>query len=670
MIQACWKLAATNRQGFKDATKEVAAMADVRLASYGSWPSPITSDLIVAETIALSEMWLDEGDVYWLEGRPREAGRYVLVRQDANGQTSDVTPTPFNVRTRVHEYGGGAYTVHAGVVYFSHYQDQRLYRQFPGAAPKAITPPPPEPANGDMCLRFADGLIDAGRQRWIGVREDHLVQGREAVNTLVSLDLSGAEAARVLVEGADFYSTPRLSPDGKRLAWLSWNHPNMPWMGTELWVAEFAANGDLTEYRQIAGGPAESIFQPEWSPDGFLHYISDRSGWWNLYREETGQSLALYPLSAEFGQPQWVFGMSTYAFLSAEQLVCTYTQNGLDRLALLDLTTRQLTPLDLPFTNYHYLRASCNRVAFRAGSATEPASIVALDVATRTTKILARATSVASNPQVSRYFSRPQPIEFPTEGGKTAHGLYYPPCNPDCTPLAGEKPPLVVKCHGGPTGMASSILDLRIQFWTSRGVAVLDVNYGGSTGYGREYRDRLHLTWGVVDVDDCVNGARHLASQGLADAERMVITGGSAGGYTTLAALAFRDTFKGGGSHYGVSDLEALFSDTHKFESRYDEYLIGPYPAAKEVYRQRSPINHVDRLTAPVIFFQGDEDRVVPPNQAERMVQALRRKGVPVGYLLFAGEQHGFRKAENIKRALDAELYFYAVLVFKTALMF
>jgi dipeptidyl aminopeptidase/acylaminoacyl peptidase len=644
-------------------------MTDVK-ASYGSWRSPITSDLIVADAIALSEVWLDDDDVYWLEGRPKEAGRYVLARRDAQGRTIDVTPAPFNVRTRVHESGGGAYTVHDGVAYFSHFQDQRLYRQRPGSTPEPISPLPPDPADGETTLRYADGVIDAGRQRWIGVREDHLVKGREAVNALVSLDLKGAELARILVEGADFYSSPRLSPDGNHLAWLNWNHPNMPWMGTELWIADVSAAGGLTGQRRIAGGPTESLFQPEWSPDGTLTYVSDRSGWWNLYCLEDNQSVALCPMAAEFGQPQWVFGLSTYAFVSAEELVCTYTQNGLDHLALFHIPTRRLTPIDLPYTHYSYLRARGNQVAFQAGSAAEPASIVLLDLATRTTRVLARATSVASNPQLNRYLSRPQPIEFPTEGGKTAHGLYYPPFNPDYTCPAGEKPPLVVKCHGGPTGAASSLLDLRIQFWTSRGIAVLAVNYGGSTGYGREYRERLHLAWGVVDVDDCVNGARYLASQGLADAERSVITGGSAGGYTTLAALALRDYFKGGGSHYGVSDLEALFHDTHKFESRYAEDLIGPYPAAKEMYQRRSPIFHVDRLTKPVIFFQGDEDRVVPPNQAERMVEALRRKGIPVGYLLFTGEQHGFRKAENIKRALDAELYFYAVLVFKVALLF
>ena len=375
-------------------------------------------------------------------------------------------------------------------------------------------------------------------------------------------------------------------------------------------------------------------------------------------------------MAAEFGVAQWVFGLSTYAFVAADKLVCAYTEQGLDRLALLEVSSGKLTPIDLPYTDYSYLRAKGNRVVFRAGSATEPASVVMLDLTTRQTTVLARATSVATNPFISRFFSRPQPIDFPTENGKKAHGLFYPAFNPDWTAPADDRPPLVVKSHGGPTSAADSTLDLRIQFWTSRGMAVLDVNYGGSTGYGREYRERLHLAWGIVDVDDCVNGARHLASQGLADVGRTVITGGSAGGYTTLAALTFRDYFKGGGSHYGVSDLEALVRDTHKFESHYLDDLIGPYPAAKEVYHERSPIHHVERLTAPVIFFQGDEDRVVPPNQAELMVEALRKKGIPVGYLLFEGEQHGFRKAANIKRALDTELCYYAMLVFRIGLTF
>jgi dipeptidyl aminopeptidase/acylaminoacyl peptidase len=646
---------------------------------YGSWLAPITSDLIVAESIGLSGALLDGEDIYWIESRPREAGRNVIVRRSADGRREDVNPPPFNARTRVHEYGGGAATVDRGDVYYSGFADQRLYRQDRGAdGPVPITPPSPDPSRPRLSWRYADGVIDRVRNRWIGVREDHTTVGdrHEPVNTLADIDLAAGGAGRVLVQGNDFYSSPRLSPDGGRLAWLTWNHPDMPWVGTELWIAGCAPDGSLTGARRVAGGRTESIFQPEWSPDGRLHFISDRSGWWNLYRleEDAGGGGAvirpLCPMAAEFGQPQWNFGMSTYAFADADRLVCSYSQNGTERLALLDLRSLALTPIDLPYTDISSVRASGDRVVFRAGSPADPAAIVLLRLGTGKTEVLQSAMPAASKPELQRYFSVPRHVEFPTEGGKTAHGFYYPPCNPEYAAPEGEKPPLLVKCHGGPTSSTSGSLDLRVQYWTSRGIAVLDVDYGGSTGYGREYRDRLHLRWGIVDVDDCVNGAKYLVEQGLADGARAVITGGSAGGYTTLAALTFRDFFKGGASYYGVSDASALARDTHKFEARYLDWLIGSYPAQEKVYRERSPACHADRLDRPVIFFQGDEDEIVPPNQTEVMVDALRRKGIPVGYLLFTGEQHGFRKGENIKRALDAELYFYASLIFTTGLTF
>jgi dipeptidyl aminopeptidase/acylaminoacyl peptidase len=375
-------------------------------------------------------------------------------------------------------------------------------------------------------------------------------------------------------------------------------------------------------------------------------------------------------MDAEFGQPQWVFGMSTYACAGPGRLVCAYLSKGLGCLGVLDVSTKRLTQIDLPYTDISSVRAEGDRIVFRAGSATSPASFVSLDLGTGNIETLKQSTTVADDPNLSKYFTRAEAVEFPTEGNQTAFGLYYPAFNPDYSGVPGEKPPLVVKCHGGPTAAASSTLDLRIQYWTSRGISVLDVNYGGSTGFGRAYRERLDLNWGIVDVNDCVNGARFLAEKGLVDGERSVITGGSAGGYTTLAALTFRDYFRGGGSHFGVSDLAALARDTHKFESRYLDGLIGPYPEREDLYRERSPIFYTELLSAPVIFFQGEEDMVVPPSQAELMIEALRKKGTPVGYLLFSGEQHGFRKAENIKRSLDAELYFYAVNVFRTGLSF
>ncbi len=636
-------------------------MAEPQVAPYGTWRSPVTSELIVRGAVGLNMIALDGDDCYWIEVRPAEAGRSVIVRHTAADAPRDVTPADFNARTRVHEYGGGDYCVHDGTVYFVNFSDQRLYYQAPAAAPAALTP-------AGVDLRYADMTFDANRQRLISVREDHrAAPEHEAVNTLVSLKLDGTEGGgRVLVSGYDFYSTPRVSPDGKRLAWLCWNHPNMPWDGCELWVAELAADGALGPSVRVAGSVEESIFQPAWSPDGVLHFVSDRSGWWNLYRagretdavQEIGAGVELlYEMAAEFGRPQWGFGLSAYAFATATRIVCTYIERGQSRLALLDTATRQLEPFAVPYTDITYLHATPTHAFFRAGAATTGAAVVRRDLATGATEVLRRGSDLHIDPG---YLSVPEPVEFPTEQELTAHAFYYPPRNRDYVAPVDERPPLLVKSHGGPTSAASPALNLNIQYWTSRGFAVLDVNYGGSTGYGRAYRLRLNDQWGIVDVDDCVNGARHLIAQGLADGARCVIAGGSAGGYTTLAALTFRALFKAGASHYGVSDLGALVRDTHKFESRYLDRLIGPYPERADIYHARSPINFTDRLACPIIFFQGLEDKVVPPNQAELMVAALKAKGLPVAYVPFAGEQHGFRRAENIRRALDGELYFYA----------
>jgi dipeptidyl aminopeptidase/acylaminoacyl peptidase len=653
-------------------------------APYGSWKSPITSDLIAAKSIGLSEVRIDGDEIYWLESRPHEAGRYVVVRYiRGNAAGEEINPDPFNVRTRVHEYGGGAWTISGGVLYFSNFSDGRLYRMERGGHW-------PYPISPEGAWRYADGIIDPRRHRWIGVREDHdpneaILGGGTVINTIVSIDMDhgwthgdGEDyGCTVLASGHDFYSSPQLSPDGRWLAFLAWDHPNMPWTGTSLYVLQLGQDGKPAgEPLLVAGGPKESIFQPSWAPDGSaLFFVSDRSGWWNLYRQKSRTPIeALAPMDAEFGQPQWVFGMSTYAFAGPGRVVCSYVSKGLGRLAVINLgginlESGGLTELDVPWTEFSSVEAKNGRVVFRGGSPAAPGSIVLMDLDSQKTEVLKQATTVADDPEIASYFVRAEAVEFPTANGKTAFGLFYPAFNPDYI-AEGDLPPLLVKCHGGPTSAASSSLDLRIQYWTSRGIAVLDVNYGGSTGYGREYRERLDANWGIVDVDDCANGARYLAEQGWVDAARCVITGGSAGGYTTLAALTFRDVFRGGASHYGVSDPAALARDTHKFEARYLDSLIGPYPEREDLYRERSPIAHVESLSVPIIFFQGDEDMVVPVNQTEMMVDALRKKGLPVGYLLFSGEQHGFRKAENIKRALDAELYFYAVNVFRIGLAF
>lgn len=625
-------------------------MTGAQVAPYGSWKSPITSELLVSETVGIGQIALDGEVVYWSEMRPKEGGRNCVVRRTPDGKISDVTPAPFNARTRAHEYGGAAFFVAEGTVYFSNFADGRLYRLPPGGEPQPLTP-------ADRDWRYADGIADTARGRLICVREDHTGSSHEPVNTLVSVDLRGSEQVRVLVAGEDFYSSPRLSPDGSKLAWLSWNHPNLPWDGTELWVAEMNADGSVGDSHLVAGGVSESIFQPEWSPDGVLHFVSDRTGWWNLYRWGAGGAEPLCEMEAEFGLPQWVFGMCTYAFASENRIICTYSQHGTWHLASLDTAAKQLEKIETPYTDISDLQASGGGVAFQAGSPKEPTALVLLDLTAGTMQVLRRSSQVAIDPG---YLSAPQAIEFPTENGLAAHAFFYPPQNRDFTAPAGEKPPLLVKSHGGPTAAASSSLSLKIQYWTSRGFAVLDVNYGGSTGYGRAYRQRLDGQWGAVDVADCASGARYLAERGLVDGSRLAIAGGSAGGYTTLCALTFRDVFKAGASYYGVSDLEALAKDTHKFEARYLDRLIGPLPQRKDLYRERSPIHFTDRLSCPVIFFQGLEDKVVPPSQAEMMVAALRAKGLPVAYVAFEGEGHGFRKAENIQRALDGEFYFYS----------
>ena len=625
-------------------------MAQIKISPYGSWKSPVTSDLIVSETVVLGSLTLEGRDTYWIELRPTEEGRLVIIHHSADGQTHEVNPSPLNARTRVHEYGGRAYAVDQGVVYFSNFEDQRLYVvDSPGEAPRPLTP--------ETDLRYADYAIDRARGRMICVREDHRAPG-EAVNSLVSLSLAGGDEGQVIVSGNDFYSSPRLSPDGRQLAWLTWNHPNMPWDGTELWLGELDEDGYIAHSELIAGGLEESIFQPQWSPDGGLYFVSDRNGWWNLYRWRERTVEPLYPLEAEFGQPQWVFGMSAYGFASPDRVICSYTQHGASRLASLDLHRKKLEDFDLPgIISFWSLQVAPGKAVFVAGSLTESARIVELDLESRQIEVFRRESLVKVDPG---YISEVKEIEFPTENGMSAYGFFYPPRNRDYQAPEGELPPLLVLSHGGPTGATDPSLDLGIQFWTSRGFAVLDVNYGGSTGYGRAYRERLNGQWGVVDVDDCVNGARFLVHQGRVDGNRLAIRGGSAGGYTTLSALAFRDVFKAGASHFGIGDLETFVKDTHKFESRYLDRLVGPYPERKDLYHDRSAINFVDQLSAPMILFQGLEDKIVPPNQAESMVAAVRARGLPVAYLPFEGEQHGFRKSENIKRALEAELYFYS----------
>lgn len=619
----------------------------------------------------LLEPRVDGADLYWLEGRPAHEGHQVLVQRRPDGEIVDVTAATTNVRSRVHEYGGASYIVQSGIVYFTRFDDGRLYRQMLGDVPVPLTEP--------GASRFADLVVDEQRSSLICVREDHTESGRiprgEAANSLVAVSFGSRDdqPIRTLAAGNDFYSSPRLSPDGSRLAWITWNHPNMPWDGTELWVADLAPDGSLGPPAQVAGGPTESVAQPEWSPQGVLHYVSDRSGWWNLYRwleaasgpgatrpsPSSGPGIeAVAPIEAEFCHHQWRFGRPTYVFAPGGEIIAIARRMGEDQLLRVDPERHSERRIGVPYTEIEFICGGNGKVAFVAGRPEEETAIVALDLDSGRCEVIRRASNVAVN---RRYVSLPEKIEFPTERGLIAHGFFYRPTNPEYRGARGERPPLVVRCHGGPTSNASTSLDPDVQRLTSRGIAVLDVDHGGSTGYGRAYRDRLNGEWGVVDVEDCVNGARYLGAQGVVDPNRLAITGKSAGGWTTLCAAAFTRAFRGGVAYFSITDLQDWASGTHKFESRYLEHLIGPHESRRDLYVERSPTNAAAQFSCPVVIIQGLDDHVVPPDQASKMVEALRQAGKPFTYVEFPDEGHGLRKAANIERALEAELGLYAL---------
>jgi len=635
-----------------------------RTAPYGTWASPITLDRLVGHVVGLSFPLEVGGYVYWSESRPAEGGRCVLVRAPAADLSAahDVFGPDHNARSTVHEYGGLCYTVDAETVYFSNYTDQRLYRVTPGTPPLAITPEPP----GPRAVRYAAPVVSPDRRHLVAVRERHFDPDLPAtvVNDLVALSTGPESEVRVLAEGHDFYSHPVFSPDGTRLAWVAWDHPNMPWDGTELWEAELDDTLSVVASRKVEGGRQESVTQPKYSSSGDLVFVSDRTGWWNLYvaGDEPGGATPLAPMEAEIGGPDWVFGTSSYAHLADGSIVAAWGESGLGRLGVLPPGATAFTPIDTGWTSFLYLRTSDDgrSVLAVAGSAAEPATVVRIAPAQiangRAVRELKRSREGGVD---ASYISLPEPIEYETAGGRTAHALFYAPKNPDFEAGAGERPPLIVRVHGGPTSAATSVLDYGIQFWTSRGFGLVDVNYGGSTGYGRPYRERLRGNWGVVDVEDSTNAARHLAGCGQADGDRLLIHGGSAGGYTTLCAVTFTDTFTAGASYFGIADTIVFAKETHKFESRYMDALFGPWPEAEAVYRERSPALHTEHLRTPLIVFQGLEDKVVPPDQAEIMVEALRVNGVPHTYVPYAGEQHGFRRSENVRRTAEAELYFF-----------
>ena len=617
-----------------------------KLAPYGTWHSPLAATDLASSAISLNYVQVSEGVPYWVESRPAEGGRCVVVTAAAGGAVREITPPRFNVRTRIHEYGGTPYVMNHGTVYFCNFADQRLYAQRPGETPVALTP---------EGYRYADFDLDESGQRLFCVREDH-TRGGEPKNTIVVLDTTAGGPGKVLFEGSDFVAYPRVSADGRRIAWIAWDHPNMPWDTTTLYVANLTGSG-LSEITAVAGGSEESVVEPRWDADGTLYFVSDRSNWWNLYRHEGGHVTPVFSFEAEIASPLWTLGQSNYALTGDGRAVVRYTIAARDQLGVVSLESGQLAPLVLPFVGLSNVQlASANTAVAVAASPTAEAAVVTVDLGTGSYEVLRVPGSLKLD---APFISVAESIEFPTAGGLTAHAFYYPPTNADFAGPAGEKPPLVVKVHGGPTSHSKAELATGIQYWTSRGFALLDVNHGGSSGFGRAYRERHKGNWGVVDVADVVAGVKYLIDAGRVDGNRAAIRGGSAGGFTVLAALAFYDVFKAGANYYGVSDLEALARDTHKFEARYLDRLVAPLPEGRAVYEARAPIRHLEGFKAALITFQGSEDKVVPPDQSRAIVAALKAKGVPVAYIEFEGEQHGFRKAENIVRSLESELAFY-----------
>ncbi|KAI9118199.1 hypothetical protein K1719_010531 [Acacia pycnantha] len=674
--QSCKAMATVPTPHKKDAAAQ-AAQEELITAPYGSWKSPLTADVVSGASKRLGGTAVDgHGRLIWLESRPTESGRAVLVREPekAGDEPTDITPKEFGVRTIAQEYGGGAFSVSGDIVIFANYKDQRLYKQ--SISSQDVPPIPLTPDYGGTVVSYADGVFDARFNRYVCVREDRRQSNINSATTIVSIALGNKDVQEpeVLVSGSDFYAFPRFDPKAERIAWIQWNHPNMPWDKSELWVGYISENGEIYKRSCIAGADpllVESATEPKWSPDGELFFITDRgNGFWNLHKrtESEHKVVPVYSLDAEFSRPLWVFGINSYEFIQSNKqrnlIACSYRRQGRSYLGIIDdVESSKITVLDIPFTDIDNITSGKDGLYVEGASAVHPSSVAKVALDDQKSKVVNFNIVWSSSPdsvKFSSYFSKPELIEFPTEvPGQNAYAYFYPPCNPIYQASQREKPPLLLKSHGGPTAETRGVLNLNIQYWTSRGWAFADVNYGGSTGYGREYRDRLLGRWGIVDVDDCCNCAKYLVDSGKVDGERLCITGGSAGGYTTLAALAFKDTFKAGASLYGVADLKMLTAETHKFESHYIDNLVGD---EKQLF-ERSPINHVEKFSCPIILFQGLEDKVVPPDQARKIYQALKEKGVPVALVEYEGEQHGFRKAENIKFTLEQQMVFFARLI-------
>lgn len=642
----------------------------VTQSPYGSWKSPIDSTLIVSNMVRMGKVCLDGGDLFWLETRPEESGRDMICSMREDKCLQDITPQPFNSRTRVHEFGGGGFAAASGLIFFSNLLDQRVYVQEKGKDGQFQVPRPltPEPAAPGKHLRFADLALDKKRARLIAVQEDHRETDQDSPAAIVSIELTGesSSAPLCLTSGADFYTSPRVSQDGSKLAWLQWNHPDMPWYQTELWIADITDDGTLENKQMIAGDANNAITQPEWSPDGLLYFCSDRTGWWNIHRLKDGQIDQVMQADVECGVPHIYFGNTTYGFVSAERIICSFAEKGIWTLAELDTSTGKLSRIDCPFNEISFLKVDDKRAVFRAGSPSEPVSIVEFDHTKRTFKIVKRSFEL--EPELAKdlpnYLSKPERIEFVSSNGRIAHAFYYPPKNSRFRPNDGELPPLIVKIHGGPNNQAFNSLDLTTQYWTSRGFALVDVNYGGSSGYGREYRDRLRLNWGIVDNQDAANAASYLIQRGDVDAKRIAITGMSAGGYATICGVTFHDVFAAGSAHFGIGDMEAMAGLFHKFQSRFLHTMIAPFPKDREEYRKRSAVNYIEKINCPLLLFHGALDSIVPISQSEILFEKLTKANKASALVCFADEPHVFRKAENIKLTMETELAFYS-LIFK-----
>ena len=636
----------------------------IQVKPYGSWASPITPELLASSSLTYAYPCCDGENLYWLESRPWENGRSVVVQRNSKGHVRDVLPAPLSARSKVHEYGGTPYIVINQVLYFCLYDDQRIYQLDLGNADQEKNEALPTPITPENDYRFADFCYDKYRHRLICVAENHN-NVSEPENSIVAIPLDGSMSVTPLCRGDDFYAYPRLDNTGSQLCWISWNHPDMPWDNTVLWLANLDKKGNTLESVAVAGNGQEAIFQPQWSPDNQLYFVSDRDNWWNIYRWQPESGIEpIHSMAAEFATPLWVLGMSTYGFCQDGTLACCYSQNGTWQLALQTQNT-PLHAIETSYTQISDIYCQGDQVWLVGAAPNISAELAEFNITSGRLSTIAQGKPL---PFDKHFLSTPVPICFQTTNNEaehhttetTAHAFYYQPSNLDFRGEEKSMPPLIVMCHGGPTGATTTALNLKIQYWTSRGFSVLDVNYRGSTGYGRNYRKQLHGQWGIADVTDVVAGARYLIKNQSVDPNKIAIRGSSAGGYTVLAALCFHDLFKAGACLYGIGNLETLAEDTHKFESRYLDTLIGPYPAQRTIYQERSPIHHIDQLHCPVIFFQGLDDKVVPPEQAIAMTQALRKKQLPVAYMPFAGEGHGFRKAETIKQSLEAELYFYS----------